>query len=162
MKSDTADQRLTIRRVAVASVTKADLVSGVAAAANVTKAEAERVMSAFFDAVKTNAKKGNKVAWPGFGSFSLIRRAARTGRNPRTGDRVRIKASNAVKFTSSATLKDVVNNRRPAAKTAAAKAPAKKTTAKKTAAKKTTAKKATAKRTTTARKATAKKTTAKR
>jgi DNA-binding protein HU-beta len=158
MQSDTADQRLTIRRVAVASVTKADLVGGVAAAANVTKAEAEKVMTAFFDAVKTNAKKGNKVAWPGFGSFSLTRRAARTGRNPRTGAAVRIRASNAVKFTSSASLKDAVNNRRPAAsKATAAKAPAKKA-----AAKKTTAKKAPAKKATTAKKSTARKTAAKK
>jgi DNA-binding protein HU-beta len=134
--------------MAVASVTKADLVSGVASAANVTKAEAERVMSAFFDAVRTNAKKGNKVAWPGFGSFSLTRRAARTGRNPRTGAAVRIKASNAVKFTSSASLKDAVNNRRPAAKAPAKKATAKRATAKKAPAKKTTAKKATARKTT--------------
>jgi DNA-binding protein HU-beta len=134
--------------MAVASVTKADLVGGVASAANVTKTEAERVLSAFFDAVKTNAKKGNKVAWPGFGSFSLTRRAARTGRNPRTGAAVRIKASNAVKFTSSASLKDAVNNRRPAAKAPAKKATAKKTTARKTTARKTTAKKATAKKTT--------------
>jgi DNA-binding protein HU-beta len=133
-------------------VTKADLVSDVAAAANVSRTEAERVLTAFFDAVKTNAKKGNKVAWPGFGSFSLTQRAARTGRNPRTGAAVRIKASKAVKFTASASLKDAVNNRRPAAKSAAAKAPArkaaaKKTTAKKTpAAKKTTARKSAAKR----------------
>jgi DNA-binding protein HU-beta len=133
-------------------VTKADLVSGVAAAANVSRTEAERVLTAFFDAVKSNAKKGNKVAWPGFGSFSLTQRAARTGRNPRTGAAVRIKASKAVKFTSSASLKDAVNNRRPAAKTAAAKAPAKKT-----AAKKTTAKKAPAAKKTTARKTAAKK-----
>jgi DNA-binding protein HU-beta len=138
-------------------VTKADLVSGVATAANVTKAEAERVMSAFFDAVKTNAKRGNKVAWPGFGSFSVTRRAARTGRNPRTGATVRIKASNAVKFTSSALLKDAVNNRRPAAKATATKAPAKKAAAKKAPAKKAPAKKATAAKKTTARKTTAKK-----
>jgi len=144
-------------------VTKADLVGGVATAAAVSKAEAEKVLTAFFDAVRANAKKGNKVAWPRFGSFSVTRRAARTGRNPRTGATVRIKASNAVKFTSSSALKDAVNNRRPAAtKTAAKKAPAKKATAKKMpAAKKAPAKKATAKKAT-AKKATAKKTAAKK
>ena len=132
----------------MASVTKAELVGGVATAANVTKAEAEKVLTVFFDTVKSNAKKGNKVAWPGFGSFSVTRRAARTGRNPRTGVAVRIKASNAVKFTSSTALKDAVNNRRPATKTAAAKAPARKTAAKKAPAKKAaTAKKTTARKT---------------
>jgi DNA-binding protein HU-beta len=131
----------------VASVTKADLVSGVATAAEVTKAEAEKVLTAFFDAVKTNAKKGNKVAWPGFGSFTVTQRAARKGRNPRTGAPVRIKASKAVKFTPSLALKDAVNNRRPAAAKTAAKAPAKKTAAKKATAKKTAAKKAPAKKT---------------
>jgi DNA-binding protein HU-beta len=140
-------------------VTKADLIGGVATAANVTKAEAEKVLGAFFDTVRTNAKKGNKVAWPGFGSFTITRRAARIGRNPRTGATVRIKASNAVKFTASNSLKDAVNNRRPAASKSAAKAPAKKATpAKKT----TTAKKAPAKKATTARKTTAKKATAKK
>ena len=109
----------------MASVTKAELVSGVATAASVSKAEAEKVLTAFFDSVRTNAKKGNKVAWPGFGSFTVIQRAARQGRNPRTGVAVKIKASKAVKFTPSLALKDAVNNRRPAA----AKAPAKKATA---------------------------------
>ncbi len=140
----------------MASVTKADLVSGVATAAAVSKAEAEKVLAAFFDAVRTNAKKGNKVAWPGFGSFTVTRRAARTGRNPRTGATVRIKASNAVKFTPSLALKDAVNNRRPAAATTAAKARAKKASAKKASAKKTVAKKAPAKKTA-ARKTAAKK-----
>jgi DNA-binding protein HU-beta len=125
--------------VAVANVTKAQLVSDVAGAAGVTKADAEKVMGAFFDSVVANAKKGNKVAWPGFGSFSSARRAARQGRNPRTGTPVRIKASTVMKFTSSSTLKDTLNGRRPAAK----KAPAKKTAAKKTTAKKAPAKKAT-------------------
>ena len=51
----------------------------------VSKADAERTIGAFFDLVVAGAKKGDKVAWPGFGSFSTTKRAARTGRNPQTG-----------------------------------------------------------------------------
>jgi DNA-binding protein HU-beta len=135
--------------VAVANVTKADLVSGVASAANVSRADTERVLGAFFDAVTSNAKQGNKIGWPGFGSFSVTNRAARTGRNPRTGATVKIKASKAVKFTSSAALKDAVNNRRAAAKSAGTKkAAAKKATGRRAAASKTTAQKTTARKTT--------------
>ena len=137
----------------MANVTKADLVGGVATAAEVSKAEAEKVLNAFFDAVKSNAKKGNKVAWPGFGSFSVTQRAARKGRNPRTGASVNIRASKAMKFTASTALKDAVNNRRTAAskagatKAAAKKAPAKKAPAKKASAAKSTATKSTARKT---------------
>ncbi|MGH9246238.1 MAG: HU family DNA-binding protein [Acidimicrobiales bacterium] len=127
----------------MANVTKAQLVADVAGAADVSKAEAEKVLGAFFDTVVSNTKKGNKIAWPGFGSFSTTRRAARKGRNPRTGAPVRIAASTAMKFTPSSTLKDTLNSRRAAAKKAAAKkAPAKKAPARKAAAKKATAKKA--------------------
>ena len=60
----------------------------------------------------TATKKGDKVAWPGFGSFSTTKRAARTGRNPQTGAPVKIAASTAMKFTPSATLKAALNPRR--------------------------------------------------
>lgn len=89
--------------------TKAELIDGVATAAGVTKADAERTIGAFFDQVVTKAKKGEKVAWPGFGSFSTSKRAARTGRNPQTGEPVKIAASTAMKFSASATLKAALN-----------------------------------------------------
>ncbi|WP_116998952.1 HU family DNA-binding protein [Desertimonas flava] len=89
--------------------TKAELVDGVAKAAGVTKADAERTIAAFFDAVVSGAKKGDKVAWPGFGSFSTSKRAARTGRNPQTGEPVKIAASTALRFSPSATLKAALN-----------------------------------------------------
>ena len=89
--------------------TKAELIDGVAKAAGVTKADAERTLGAFFDQVVTKAKKGEKIAWPGFGSFSTSKRAARTGRNPQTGEAVKIAASTAMKFTPSATLKAALN-----------------------------------------------------
>ena len=89
--------------------TKAELIDGVATAAGVTKADAERTIAAFFDHVVKGAKKGEKVAWPGFGSFSTTKRAARTGRNPQTGEPVKIAASTALRFSPSATLKAALN-----------------------------------------------------
>jgi DNA-binding protein HU-beta len=89
--------------------TKAELIDGVAKAAGVTKADAERTLGAFFDQVVVKAKKGEKIAWPGFGSFSTSKRAARIGRNPQTGEAVKIAASTAMKFTPSATLKAALN-----------------------------------------------------
>jgi DNA-binding protein HU-beta len=91
--------------------TKAELIDAVAASAGVSKADAERTIGAFFDHVTTATKK-EKVAWPGFGSFSQTKRAARTGRNPQTGAPVKIAASTAMKFTPSATLKTALNPRK--------------------------------------------------
>lgn len=90
-------------------MTKAELIESVATSAGVSKADAERTIGAFFDTVVAEAKKGDKVAWPGFGSFSTTERAARTGRNPQTGESVRIAASTAMRFAPSATLKSALN-----------------------------------------------------
>jgi DNA-binding protein HU-beta len=90
-------------------MTKAELLEAVADAAGVSKADAERTVGAFFDIVVSSTKGGEKVAWPGFGSFSTTERPARTGRNPQTGDPVAIKASTAMKFTASSTLKSALN-----------------------------------------------------
>ena len=90
-------------------MTKAELIDAVAKEAGVTKADAERTIGAFFDTVVKTAKKGDKVAWPGFGSFSTSKSAARTGRNPQTGAPVKIAASTRMKFTSSSTLKAELN-----------------------------------------------------
>ena len=123
---------------------KAELIDRVAGLVGVEKNKAEGVLDAFFDTVTTSVKRGDKVAWPGFGSFSMSRRAARTGRNPRTGEPVAIKASKAMKFTASSTLKSDLNSK-GAAKKAATKSTSRKSTAKKSTAKKSTAKKSTAK-----------------
>lgn len=93
-------------------MTKSELIDAVASAANVSKADAERTIGAFFDTVVANAKKGDKVAWPGFGSFSTSKRKARIGRNPQTGAPVQVKASTAMKFSSSSTLKAALNPNR--------------------------------------------------
>ena len=90
-------------------MTKAELIDAVADAAGVSKADAERTIGAFFDAVVSSTTKGDKVAWPCFGSFSTTKRPARTGRNPQTGEPVKIAASTAMKFTSSSTLKSNLN-----------------------------------------------------
>jgi DNA-binding protein HU-beta len=89
--------------------TKAELIDAVADSAGVSKADAERTLGAFFDHVVSVAQKGEKVAWPGFGSFSTTKRSARTGRNPQTGAPVKIGASTALKFTASSTLKAALN-----------------------------------------------------
>ena len=91
--------------------TKAELIDTVADTAGVSKADAERTLGAFFDYVVAETKKGEKVAWAGFGSFSTTKRSARTGRNPQTGAPVQIKASTAMKFSASSTLKSALNGK---------------------------------------------------
>ncbi|MBT4983953.1 MAG: HU family DNA-binding protein [Ilumatobacter sp.] len=93
-------------------MTKAEMIDAVSTASGVSKADAERTLGAFFDFVVTETKKGEKVAWAGFGSFSTTQRAAREGRNPQTGEPVKIKASTAMKFTASSTLKQALNGKK--------------------------------------------------
>ena len=90
-------------------MTKAELIEAVAAKAEVTKADAERTLAAFFDQVVAVAKNDDKVAWPGFGSFTTKVRAARTVRNPQTGASMESPASRQMKFTASSTLKAILN-----------------------------------------------------
>ena len=92
--------------------TKAELIDAVATAAGVSKSDAERTIGAFFEHVAKATKKGDKISWPGFGSFSTTKRAARTGRNPQTGAPVKIAATTAMKFTPSSTLKTTLNPRK--------------------------------------------------
>ena len=89
--------------------TKAELISSVAEAADVSKSDAEAVIGALFDTIVSVAKSGDKVTWPGFGSFSTGHRNARTGRNPQTGAPVDIPASTVMKFSASSTLKATLN-----------------------------------------------------
>jgi DNA-binding protein HU-beta len=92
--------------------TKSEMIDAVADAAGVSKADAERTLAAFFDHVVSATKSGEKVAWPGFGNFSTTQRAAREGRNPQTGEPVQIKASTAMKFSASSTLKQALNGKK--------------------------------------------------
>ncbi len=92
--------------------TKAEMIDSVADAAGMSKADTERTLGAFFDHVVSETKKGEAVTWPGFGKFSTTERAARTGRNPQTGEPVQIKASTAMKFSSSSALKEALNGKK--------------------------------------------------
>ncbi len=80
---------------------KADILSHMVDETNITKAEAEEAMTAFLDAVKEGLKDGGKVTLTGFGSFTVVERKARTGRNPKTGEPVEIPETRTVKFTPS-------------------------------------------------------------
>ena len=93
-------------------MTKAELIESIANSAGVSKTDAERTIGAFFDHVVSSAQNDDKVAWPGFGSFSASKRAARTGRNPQTGEPVNIAASTALRFSPSSTLKTALNPNR--------------------------------------------------
>ena len=73
-----------------------------------SKAAAERAVAAVLDAVKRGVKKDGAVQLIGFGTFSIAKRAARTGVNPQTGERIKIKASRTVKFKAGAALKKAV------------------------------------------------------
>jgi len=88
---------------------KGDLVSAVSDAAELSKADAARAVDAFIDVVKMALKKGDDVTLVGFGTFSVRKRAAREGRNPQTGDTIKIKASKNPAFKAGKALKDAVN-----------------------------------------------------
>ncbi|MHB1421537.1 MAG: HU family DNA-binding protein [Bacillota bacterium] len=87
---------------------KADLVSSVAEKAEITKKDAERVVSAVFDSIEDALSKGDKVQLVGFGTFEVKARAARTGRNPKTGEEISIPASRVPGFKAGKALKDLV------------------------------------------------------
>ena len=89
---------------------KNDLVSAVADAAGLTKADAGRAVDGVFDSIVSALKSGGDVRIVGFGTFSVAQRAATTGRNPRTGETIQIKASKQPKFKAGAPLKDAVNS----------------------------------------------------
>jgi DNA-binding protein HU-beta len=88
---------------------KAELVDAVAGAANLSKADAGRAVDAVVDAITKSLKKGQQVSVVGFGTFSVKHRSARSGRNPRTGDTIKIAASNVPGFKAGKALKDAVN-----------------------------------------------------
>ena len=88
---------------------KTDLINAVADAADMSKADATRAVDAFTEVVKNTLKKGDSVSLVGFGTFSVRKRAARTGRNPRTNEVINIKASNVPGFKAGKGLKDALN-----------------------------------------------------
>ena len=77
---------------------KSDLITKIAEDAEITKAQAGAALDSFVDAVTKTLKKGDKVTLVGFGTFSVTKRAARTGRNPQTGETIKIKAKKVARF----------------------------------------------------------------
>ena len=90
-------------------MTKAEIVEKIADDAGITKAQAAKSLNSFMDCVATSLKKKDgKVTLVGFGTFSKMRRKARKGRNPQTGEPIKIKACNVVKFRPGKKLRDAV------------------------------------------------------
>src|SRR5579863_10426095 len=88
---------------------KTQLIEAVAADSGLSKADTARAVESLLDTVGKTLKKGDEVSITGFGKFSVVKRAARQGVNPRTGERVKIKASKAPKFTAGASLKQLIH-----------------------------------------------------
>ncbi|PZP49602.1 MAG: DNA-binding protein HU [Azospira oryzae] len=88
---------------------KAELIDAIAARADVSKATAGRALDAMIDTVTGTLKKGGTVTLVGFGTFYVSKRAARTGRNPRTGAEIKIRATKSPKFRAGKALKDAIN-----------------------------------------------------
>lgn len=87
---------------------KGDLIEAIAKGADMTKADAGRALDATLDAITKTLKKGDKVTLPGFGTFSVSKRSARMGRNPATGEAIKIKAKKTPKFKAGTGLTDAV------------------------------------------------------
>jgi DNA-binding protein HU-beta len=146
-------------------VNRSQLVTALSERIDTTRRDADAVLTSIVDLITATVAAGEDVAISGFAKFRRVDRPARMGRNPATGETIRIKAKRSAKITPLKQFKDaVLSGKAPAkkapAKKATKKAPARKAPAKKTAAKKAPAKKATKKAP--ARKAPAKKTTAKK
>jgi len=90
-------------------VNKSELIEAIAASADIPKAAAARALDAMVDTVTDSLKKGDSVSLVGFGTFQVKERAARTGRNPQTGQPIEISAAKVPSFKAGKALKDSVN-----------------------------------------------------
>ena len=88
---------------------KAELIDAIAKSSDISKASAGNALDGALEAIKAALKKGQSVTLVGFGTFKVGTRAARTGRNPRTGTAITIKATKVPKFSAGKALKDAVN-----------------------------------------------------
>ena len=88
---------------------KAELIDAIAADAGLSKADAKKALDAFVNTTAGALKKGDRISLVGFGSFSVSKRAARTGRNPQTGKEIKIASKNVVRFKAGAELSGKVN-----------------------------------------------------
>ena len=90
---------------------KTEFIAAIAEEAGLSKTDAAKAVKAFTDVVVEEMKKGEKIQLVGFGTFEVAERAARTGKNPQTGEAIKIPASKAPKFKAGKALKDVVNGK---------------------------------------------------
>lgn len=88
---------------------KNDLVAAVADSTGLSKADATKAVDSMLDIIAANLKKGEEIRLAGFGTFAVTKRKASEGRNPRTGEKIQIPASNQPKFKAGKALKDAVN-----------------------------------------------------
>ena len=88
---------------------KSELIDAIAASADISKADAGRALDATLEAVTGALKKGDSISLVGFGTFAIKERAARTGRNPQTGQTIEISAAKVPSFKAGKALKDAVN-----------------------------------------------------
>jgi DNA-binding protein HU-beta len=88
---------------------KTQLIEAVASDSGLSKADSSRAIESLLDTVTRSLRKGDEVSITGFGKFSVVKRAARAGVNPRTAEKVKIKASKAPKFSAGASLKQAVS-----------------------------------------------------
>jgi len=89
-------------------MTKVELIEKMAKDADISKTAAGKALDSFVDGIKKTLKKGNKVTLVGFGTFSVGKRAARKGRNPQTGETIKIKASKTPKFKAGKAFKNAI------------------------------------------------------
>jgi DNA-binding protein HU-beta len=89
-------------------MTKAELIASIGKEAKISKASAEKALNAFSNTVMKALKKGDKLTLTGFGTFSVAKRRARTGRNPQTGKEIKIPATKVAKFKAGNLLKSAV------------------------------------------------------
>lgn len=89
-------------------MTKAELIDKIASGAGMSKVDAGKALDSSLDAIKAGLKKMQKITLVGFGTFSVAKRKARKGRNPRTGETIKIAATKTPKFTAGKALKDAV------------------------------------------------------
>lgn len=89
---------------------KSELIDTVAENSGTTKADASKTLDALVDTIISELKTGGQVVLPGFGTFSVGNRAARTGRNPKTGEAIEIKATRVAKFKAGKNLKEAVQD----------------------------------------------------
>jgi DNA-binding protein HU-beta len=103
-------QRNFLKEGFVSNVTKQDFIDRVASKSDLNKREAGKAVDAFIETVTESLRRGDSITFTGFGKFSTSDRAARTGVNPRTGERVQIAAARVPKFSAGSSLKQAVKS----------------------------------------------------